>query len=103
MRISNRFPYNPGAPVLNPVMLPPGRCETGHQPTGDRVDRANKYNWNRASRFLGRACCCASRGEDDINLEPNQLRREGGKAINISLRPSVFDGDVLSLNIAQIS
>ena len=102
MRISNRFPYNPGAPALNPVTLPPGRARLATSPLADRVGRTNKDNWNHASRFLGRACWGASRCEDDIDLESNQLRREGGKPINISLRRSVFDGDVLSLNIGQI-
>src|SRR4029434_8392263 len=38
---------------------------------------------------------------DDVNIEPNQLGREGWEAIEPALRPSLFEGDVLSLDIAQ--
>jgi hypothetical protein len=59
----------------------PGCCRPGPQPEHDRDDRC-------------RLPCCedgASRRDDDIHLEPDELVRDLGIAFGTSLRPAILD------------
>ena len=40
---------------------------------------------------------------NDVDLEPDQLRRQRGKAIVPALRPPVLDDDVLALHVAEVA
>jgi hypothetical protein len=42
-----------------------------------------------------------SSASDDVYFQPDQLFCQHGKALDLTPRPSVFDNDVLSFNIAQ--
>src|SRR5215475_8919819 len=71
----------------------------------DRIDPLARHNdWNRLGRIVGRhdqpgpSCC-----QDDINLESHQLGRKLREPIDLSLRISVLDGDVLSVYIAKLA
>src|SRR5262245_18965558 len=71
----------------------------------DRIDpSACHHDGNRLDRILGRqdypvpSCC-----HDDINLETHQLGRKLREPIDLSLRISVLDGDVLSFYVAKLA
>jgi hypothetical protein len=51
----------------------------------------------------GAGRCCASYGHNHIHLEPDQLRREVSQPIVSALGVSVFDDEVLALNIAELA
>ena len=87
-----------------PVTLPPGRARLS---TGlPRQDRTHtRHNdGNRLGRILGRLDPpVPSRYHDNINLETHQLGRKLRGPIELPLRISVFDGDVLSFDVAKLA
>jgi hypothetical protein len=40
---------------------------------------------------------------DDVDVQPDELSREGGEAMRLAPRPSLLDGDVLSLCVTQVA
>jgi hypothetical protein len=44
-----------------------------------------------------------NRSNDEVDLEPNELLREIGEPLELSLRPSGLDGDVLPHHPAQLA
>ena len=46
---------------------------------------------------------CAIRDEDRVNLEPNQLGRQPGKSIGLSVGPAIFKGEVCAFDPAEVA
>ena len=71
----------------------------------DRIGRRAHHNdGNRLGRILGRLDQrVTSCYQDDINLETHQLGRNLRMTIDLSLRISVLDGDVLSFDVAKLA
>src|SRR5258708_20210206 len=65
----------------------------------------NSENYRQSRRRLlgGEGSECASGRHDDIDLERNQLRRENGKPLRLSLRPAVFNQDVAVLDVTKLT
>ncbi len=42
-------------------------------------------------------------GNDDVDLEPDELVRELGKALSMSFGPSILDGEIAALGPAQLT
>ena len=58
-----------------------------------------------AQVFKGFGCeggGCASRG-DHGHLSPHQIGRQSRKSVVVILRPAVFDGDILVLDVASFA
>src|SRR5882724_11037366 len=79
--------------------------KTFNQACLDRIEPLARHNdGNRLGRVLGRperqdpSCY-----HDDINPETRQLGRELRSPIDLSLRISVFEGDILSFDVAKLA
>jgi hypothetical protein len=46
-------------------------------------------------------CCCGCRGDNDIDLEPDELGRDLSGPLAASLRPAMLDGDGATVNPAE--
>src|SRR5262245_29542692 len=58
--------------------------------------------WNRRCLLLDGEGSRRASGNDYIDLLGNQLADEGGKAIILSLGPSILDQDVFALDVAEV-
>src|SRR5262249_44251442 len=63
----------------------------------------HKNNGDGIGRSLGGKSTWRARRHDDIRLEANQLGCQICEAIVVPLRPSILDGDVLALNMAEFT
>ena len=65
---------------------------------------ARHNDGNRLGRILGRPDpLVPCRYHDEIDLETHQLRRKLRSPIDLPLRISVLDGDVLSFYVAKLA
>ena len=84
----------------------PGRFTTGSCDARDEtvqwVARGNDNGYGGGC-FLGCPQALIAGNEQQVYIEAGELMREFGEAIKIALRPSGFDGDVFSLDIAQFA
>ena len=62
-----------------------------------------KNNGDGIGRWLGGKSAWRARRHDDIRLEANQLGCQICEAIVVPLRPSILDGDVLALDMAEFA
>ena len=62
-----------------------------------------KNNGDGIGRSLGGKSAWRARRHDDIRLDANQLRRQICEAIVVPLRPSILDGDVLAVDMAEFA
>ena len=88
-----------------PVTLPPGRARLSTRPASTGSSPSAHHNdGNRLGRILGRPDrMVPSCYHDDINLETHQLGRKLREPIELPLRISVLDGDVLSFYVAKLA
>ena len=84
------------------MTLPPGRAKlaTRPVPTGSAAD-AKTIGMTDVACFA--ASDCASRRDDDIDLEPDELGRDLGEALAASLRPAILDRDGAALDPAEFA
>ena len=88
-----------------PVTLPPGRARLSTKPASTGSDPAPTITMGivlvafLAATDQRRPSCY----HDDINLETHQLGRKLREPIELSLRISVLDGDVLSFYVAKLA
>ncbi len=78
--------------------------EASDEATRHRIASTNEDNGEGPGRLLGNhgdACACG--GHYDINLERNQLGCEGGESLGILLRISVFNYEVATLNVPEVT
>src|SRR5574341_680220 len=72
--------------------------EAGDVAAADRIRVAREYYGNRRGLSLGRLCIDGARRNDDIDLEPDQFLRQGGKPVVLPLAPPILDRDILALD-----
>ena len=60
--------------MCGPGHVPAGMCKARHETRGDGVSRRGKYDWYRRRSLFGGETTRRSKGNDDIDVEPNQLR-----------------------------
>jgi hypothetical protein len=77
--------------------------EARHVAAADRVGMAREYDRNCRGRSLGGRGVDRRRRKDDIDLEPDEFFRQIVEPIEPPLGPTVFDGDVVALDPAQIA
>ncbi len=77
--------------------------EAGDKPGCQRIPHMRHDDGDRRGCVLGRMARLGPRRDDDIHREPNQLGRQVGEPIVVSLRPAVLDGDGLSLHVAKLA
>jgi hypothetical protein len=78
--------------------------DVGDESRFDRVAASGKDNrYCRGCSFCGKRRRRAPACENNGNLTIDQLGRQGGKPIGTLVRPSIFDGNVLTFEIAGFS
>jgi hypothetical protein len=81
--------------------LPPAADD---EPLSYRIaNNSEDYRQSRRRLLGGEGSECASGRHDDIDLERNQLRRENGKPLRLSLRPAIFNQDVAVLDVTKLT
>src|SRR4029079_9867562 len=75
--------------------------EARYMTTAERVRVTHEYDRDRRGRSLSRSGVDGARCHDDIDLEPDKFLRKFAHPLRFALRPSVLDGDGLSLHIAE--
>ena len=84
------------------MTLPPGRARlatkplpTGSPATAKTIGMADVACFAAGTR--------ASRRDDDIDLEPDELGRDLGVALGAALRPAILDRDRATLDPAELA
>src|SRR4051812_7980105 len=98
---SNRFGPSSTFKLVTPVMLPPGLSRLVTNPISTGSVRRREDDWNARRRRLG--CHCrrgAAARHDYVHLTMNQFGCKSGKSVVLIIRPAIFNGDVLTFDIA---
>jgi hypothetical protein len=77
--------------------------ETGDEAAADRVRYRHKDDWYDRGRLLSRDNDRGSRRDDDIDLEPDELDYDLGKALASPFRPAILDCDGSVLDPAKFA
>ena len=88
--------------IDRPVTLPPGRARTRDHAGANRVPAVAK-TIGMAKLPALRGDCRASRRDDDIHLEPDELSGDLGKPLAAPLRPAILDRDGAALDPAELT
>src|SRR5262249_44574600 len=73
-------------------------------PFGDRVSTQAEYDWDSVARLRQRRDIGCVRSDDEIEIEPHQLRRPlGCERVRLTIRPAVFDHDLLAFYVAKLA
>ena len=83
-------------------MFPPGRARLATKPIPTGICSPPHDNGDRARRVFGGLDSRRGRGHDEVHLQPDQLPASS-ESVPFPCRPPVFDGDVLSLNPAEVA
>ena len=94
----------PPTPVkkLMPVRLPPGRARLATRPSLTGSSATAKTMGIVVVAALAASAERASGRGDHGDLPANQFGRQRRQPIDLTLRPAVFDRDVLALDIAGV-
>ena len=77
--------------------------KAGHKPRSHRIDAAGKDDWDGRSQFLGNECrIIAASCHNDRNLTSNEVRGQHPQPVGVVLRKTVFDRDVLTLDVTGL-
>src|SRR5262249_12695178 len=68
-----------------------------------RIGNSSEDNGNGPGRLLGGHGDDRDRGHDDVDLEANQFGYKSGEPIELPLGRSVFDDDVVALDVAVVT
>src|SRR5918996_2891380 len=84
--------------------IPARTSETFNEARLDRIGALTRHNYgDRLGRIHGRLDYCAPAcRHDDIDPESHQLGRELREPIELLLRITEFEGDVLSFSVAEL-
>src|SRR6516164_3192514 len=66
----------------------------------DRINAEEEDDRNCRGRRLGSECRRRRSGHDDSQLTANQIGRQSRQPVVLALCPTVFDGDILALDMA---
>src|SRR5262249_36890508 len=85
---------------IKPCQIAARSVEAGDQAGLDRLDPSAEDDGNRGGRRLGRERGRTITGDENGDQAANQVRRLRRQAIVLTIYPTVFNRDVLALNIA---
>ena len=92
------------ATLMIPVTLPPGRARLVTRPSPTGSSAAREDDGNRCRRCLGRQRrIAAARRNDHGHLTANEIGRECRESIVLTLRPSIFNHNILPLDDTRFS
>ena len=74
-----------------------------NQPTRNRVTRSRHNDRDCPGSFFGSQSIGSNGSDDDVNLETDEIGREVREAIVPTLRISVLDADVFSLDPSEVA
>ena len=78
--------------------------KAGDEPVRNRIASRSEDNRDGLGRLLGgQGGVCASSGHDNIDLERNQFGRKSGKPLGLPPGISVFDHDVATLDVTEVT
>ena len=80
-------------------MLPAGRLRLVDEPDCDRIGTGLKTIGIVVGRFCCKRAATCRRGEHG-DLATHQIGRQCGQPIDLTFRPAVFDGNIVTLDIA---
>jgi hypothetical protein len=73
------------------------------QPGRNRIGNRAEDDRNNRGRLLGGQSRSRARGHNDIHLERNQFGRKGLKRLELALGIPIFDHDVMSLDVTEVT
>ena len=88
--------------VIDPCDVATGPGEARDETKPDRVFADGKDDWDRRGCRLGRECGRVSRRGDHRDLSTNQIACQRRQSIQLSLGPTIFDRDVLPLDVSGL-
>jgi hypothetical protein len=74
-----------------------------HEPRADRIGNRRHDNRNRRRGALGRLDAGRVGRNDDVDLQPNQLRRQIGQTIGTSLCRTKLEGEIAAFDVAEFA
>src|SRR5262249_24587814 len=80
-----------------------GARQTRNEAGAHRIPRRREDDWNGCGRLLCRQYRWGPRRDDDIDLEPDELRCDLGKALGAPLSPAILDRDVATLDPTDLA
>jgi hypothetical protein len=83
--------------------VPSGARQARDEPAPNRIGDKPDDDRYRRGRLLGRQGRWCGRGEDEVNLETDEVSSELGKPILLSLRVANVNGNVLALVPAELA
>jgi len=69
----------------------------------DRVASTGHDNRNVGCGFLERKRCLIANGNNDCRIEPDKLSDDVRQSLDLAVKGTVLDGDILSLAVAKLS
>src|SRR5262249_53781407 len=97
------FPTEVRTDIAQPGDVSSRSGEAGHESGPDRVAGRRHDDRDRARCVLGSQGPERPPGHDDVHLEPDQLGYELGEPLGPPLSKSVFEDDVLALDVAKLA
>ena len=76
--------------------------EAGHEPVADRIPHGRRHDGDRGGRLLSRTGPWRSPCDDEVGLETGELSGQTGEALDLPVRLSVLNQDVLTLHVALL-
>src|SRR5206468_4977836 len=77
--------------------------QAGDEPASNRIASSSEDNWEDPGCLLGGKGSGCAHGHDDINFERNQFGRKSGEPLELPLGISVFNDDVATLDVAEVT
>ena len=105
-----------GAAERNPVSSPERRSEIGHaggiaartieafdKSSLDRIDGGHEDNRDCGRGSLRRKRAVGRASDDRQTFAPNQIGRQCLKPLGVTIRPAIFDRDILAFDVASFT
>ncbi len=77
--------------------------KAGDEPARNRIASSSEDDGKSPGRLLGGQGMGCGSGHDDINLERNQFGRESGEPLDLPLAISVFNDDVATFDVTEVT
>ena len=84
------------------MTLPPGCARARDKAAADRIARDCKDDGDDRCRLL-QCSNGASISDDDVDLLPDELRRNSAYALGMSFRPAILDRDGATFDPAELT
>src|SRR5262249_1331360 len=86
-----------------PCDVPPGLYEVGDDSGRDGINNDGRDDRDRRCRLSRGVDRWITGGDDDVHSQADKLGRETGQPVQLSLRPSGLDGELLALHATQLA